>query len=192
MTIYDVPVSDTKFFPVSGDMLRQMKADEERRDCTIRDKMPSHRADHLIRTLNAKNGTGSPAKNSPDAADLNNYQEEQITMNDTGIVSDPADTDASRWHPLWCNPDDEGCYVNDDVEHHEVHAGRLYGFDAPHGAITGQVRRYSWDNESLLSVVVEKSGGEGIEFSWFELKKLHDELLPRMLSELEIALGQEN
>ena len=29
MTIYDAPVSDTKFFPVSGDMLRQMKQEEE-------------------------------------------------------------------------------------------------------------------------------------------------------------------
>lgn len=168
MTIYDVPVDDTVFFPVSGDMLRQMTHEEE-------------------------NGTGNPAKSSPDAADLNNYKEEQITMNDTGIVSDPADAGGSRWHPLWCAPADDNCYVNDDVEHHESHAGRRYGIEAPGHlkTIAGQVRRYSWDNEALLSAVVEKSTGESIELSWYELRKLQDELLPRLLCELETALGQE-
>lgn len=189
MTIYDVPVDDTVFFPVSGDMMRRMKHEEQqaeirRRDNAIRANMPKHRADHLIKTLMAENGTGNPAKSSPDAADSNNLQGDQAMTDST--------VDAVRWHPLWCEPADDNCYVNDDVEDHESHAGRRYGFDAPHGAITGQVRRYSWDNDALLSVVFEKSTGESIELSWFELKKLHDELLPRMLSELEIALGQEN
>ncbi|MGR6091400.1 hypothetical protein ACU4IU_12625 [Brevibacterium sp. CSND-B09] len=196
MTIYDVPVSDTEFFPVSGDMLRLMKHEEQQaeiraRDRAIRAHMPPHRAEHLIGLLN-ENDLGTPAKKSPEAADLNTHQGEQTVMNDTGILPGPADTDASRWHPLWCDPTDDNCYVNDDVEHHESHAGLRYGFDAPHGALTGQVRRYSWDNEALLSVVVEKSGGESLEFSWWELKKLHNELLPRMLHELEYALGQES
>lgn len=29
MTIYDCPVDDTVFFPVSGDMLKRMQHDEE-------------------------------------------------------------------------------------------------------------------------------------------------------------------
>lgn len=62
VTIYDVPVEDTVFFPVSGDTMRQMKHNEERRN---------------------ENGTGSPARNSPDAADLNHHQGEQTTMYDT-------------------------------------------------------------------------------------------------------------
>lgn len=100
MTIYDVPVSDTKFFPVSGDMLRQMKHEEE-------------------------NGTGSPAKNSPDAADLNNHQGEQITMNDTATL--PENPDVS-FHPIWCNPD--ACIPpfdeeDDDVTLHVMSFGEL-------------------------------------------------------------------
>lgn len=42
MSIYDVPVHDTKFFPVSGDMMRQMTTDQ-------------------------KNDTGDSAKNPSDA-----------------------------------------------------------------------------------------------------------------------------
>lgn len=198
MTIYDAPVFDTVFFPVSGDDLRQMKHEEQqaeirRRDNAIRQAMPKHRADHLINTLNAKNGTGNPAKSSPDAAGPNSLQGERTMTNSTDIVSKTPDSDASRWHPIWCEPADDNCYVNDDVEHHESHAGRRYGFDAPGHlkSITGQVRRFSWDNEALLNVVVEKSTGESIELSWYELKKLHDELLPRMLHELDHALRQE-
>lgn len=97
MTIYDVPVADTKFFPVSGDTMRQMKAEEERRDQIIRDRLAKHRAEHLIRTL--KNGTGSPAKNSPDAADPNNLIGERTVSNDTKTVSEAPD---ATWHPLWC------------------------------------------------------------------------------------------
>lgn len=62
MTIYDVPVDDTEFFPVSGDMMRLMKFEEEQR---------------------TKNGTGNPAKSSPDAVDPNHYQEEQTVKNTT-------------------------------------------------------------------------------------------------------------
>lgn len=62
MSIYDVPVADTKFFPVSGDMMRLMKFEEEQP---------------------IKNGTGNPAKSSPDAADPNHYQEEQTVKNTT-------------------------------------------------------------------------------------------------------------
>ena len=45
VTIYDVPVDDTVFFPVSGDMMRQMKHDEDER-------------------LRKQNGTRDAAKNS--------------------------------------------------------------------------------------------------------------------------------
>lgn len=101
MTIYDVPVADTVFFPISGDTMRQMKAEEERRDRIIRERLAKHRAEHLIRTL--KNGTGSPAKNSPDAADPNHYQEEQTMQDDTAIVPPTPDV---YHHPLWCDRKD--------------------------------------------------------------------------------------
>lgn len=142
MTIYDVPVSDTKFFPVSGDTLRQMKHEEQqaeirRRDNAIRTHMPPHRAEYLIRLLNKENGTGNPAKSSPDAADLTNYQEDQIAMNDTSIVSETADPDVS-YHPIWCDPD--ACIPpleeDDDVTLHVMNLGELRPRSA-HPAKTG-------------------------------------------------------
>lgn len=99
MTIYDVPVADTTFFPVSGDMMRQMKADEERRDRIIRERLAKHRAEHLIGVLRKENGTGDPAKNLPDAADPNTYIGEQTMQDDTPIKSQAPDT---TWHPIWC------------------------------------------------------------------------------------------
>lgn len=78
MTIYDVPVDDTVFFPVSGDMMRLMKFEEEQR---------------------TKNDLGSPAKNSPEAADPDHYQEERTVKNNTPIISEATD---ATWHPLWC------------------------------------------------------------------------------------------
>ncbi|MGW9004974.1 hypothetical protein [Brevibacterium casei] len=72
MTIYDVPIDDTVFFPVSGDTMRLMKHEEEQK----------------------KNGTGNPAKSSPDAADPNHLQGERtVKHHDTAIVSPTPDTD---------------------------------------------------------------------------------------------------
>lgn len=106
MTIYDAPVDDTVFFPVSGDMMRQMKHEEE-------------------------NGTGNPAKSSPDAADLNDYQEEQINMNDTAILPENTDTNS---HPAWC---DQGACIpplseDDDLTIHTLPIGSLHPRFSPH------------------------------------------------------------
>lgn len=65
MTIYDVPVSDTKFFPVDGDTMRQMKHEEERRQHTKND--PS--------AVSAK----TPAEAVTDPI---THQGERTTMND--------------------------------------------------------------------------------------------------------------
>lgn len=135
MSIYDVPVDDTAFFPVSGDMLRQMQHEERqaeirRRDNAIRANMPKHRAEHLIGLLNA-NDLGTPAKKSPEAADLNDYQEEQITMNDTASLPRHPDT---NWHPVWCDPD--ACIPpispDDDLTVHTLPIGSLHPRFSPH------------------------------------------------------------
>ena len=84
MTIYDVPVDDTVFFPVSGDMMRLMKFEEEQR---------------------MKNDpSGTLAKESTaEAVDPNHYQEEQTMQNDNSIISEAPDT---AWHPIWCTGED--------------------------------------------------------------------------------------
>lgn len=110
MTIYDVPVDDTVFFPVSGDMMRRMKFEEEQR---------------------TKNDLGSPAKNSPEAADPNHIHEEQTVKNDTPIMSE--DADVTR-HPLWC--DETKCLPpnrNGDATLHTQNIGSVsfkYAYDA--------------------------------------------------------------
>lgn len=103
MSIYDVPVADTKFFPVSGDTMRQMKADEERRDRIIRERLAKHRADHLIGILRKENGTGILDQDSPDAADPNHLKEEQTMQDDSKTVSEAPDV---AYHPLWCDRED--------------------------------------------------------------------------------------
>ncbi|WP_209323872.1 hypothetical protein [Brevibacterium renqingii] len=89
MTIYDVPVDDTVFFPVSGDMLRRMKHDEDQR-------------------LTKQNDTGDSAKNPSDAVNLNNLKGEQamlhISISHNDLVV----------HPIWCDP--EQCIAPDFAE----------------------------------------------------------------------------
>lgn len=89
MTIYDVPVDDTVFFPVSGDMMRQMKYEEAER-------------------LGKQNDTGDPAKNPSDAVNLNNLKGEQAMLH----VS--VSHDDLVVHPLWCDP--EQCIAPDFAE----------------------------------------------------------------------------
>ena len=88
MTIYDVPVDDTKFFPVSGDMMRQMKYEEAQR-------------------LAKQNDTGDPAKNPSDAVNSNPLKGQamlhvSISHNDLVV------------HPIWCDP--EQCIAPDFAE----------------------------------------------------------------------------
>ena len=88
MTIYDVPVDDTVFFPVSGDMLRRMKHDEETRS-------------------NQNNGTGDSAKNPSDAANSNPLKGQDmlhISVSHDDLVV----------HPIWCDP--EQCIAPDFAE----------------------------------------------------------------------------
>ena len=88
MTIYDVPVDDTVFFPVSGDMLRRMKHDEETRS-------------------NQNNGTGDSAKNPSDAANSNPLKGQDmlhISISHDDLVV----------HPIWCDP--EQCIAPDFAE----------------------------------------------------------------------------
>lgn len=116
MTIYDVPVSDTKFFPVSGDMMRQMKheeerrakAEEERRDQIIRDQLAHHRAEHLIALLHKQNDTGTLAKESPDVVNSNPLKGEQAMLHVSVSHDDLA------VHPVWCDP--ERCTAPDYPE----------------------------------------------------------------------------
>ena len=88
MTIYDVPVDDTKFFPVSGDMMRQMKHDEDLRL--------------------AKNDTGDPAKNPSDAVNSYNLKGEQAMLHISVSHDDLV------VHPIWCAPDE--CIAPDFAE----------------------------------------------------------------------------
>lgn len=89
MTIYDVPVDDTVFFPVSGDMMRQMKHEEAER-------------------LAKQNDTGTLAKESPDVAYSNNLKGEQAMLH----VS--VSHDDLVVHPIWCDP--EQCIAPDFAE----------------------------------------------------------------------------
>ena len=89
MTIYDVPVHDTKFFPVSGDMLRQMKHDEDQR-------------------LRKENDTGTLAKESPDAVS-SIPQEGNQAMLHVSVSHDDLVV-----HPIWCDP--EQCIAPDFAE----------------------------------------------------------------------------
>ena len=88
MTIYDVPVDDTVFFPVSGDMLRRMKHDEETRS-------------------NQNNGTGDSAKNPSDAVNSNPLKGQamlHVSLSHNDLVV----------HPIWCDP--EQCIAPDFAE----------------------------------------------------------------------------
>ena len=87
MTIYDVPVDDTVFFPVSGDMMRQMKHEEAQR-------------------LNTKNDPGDSAKNHTEA-DHSNPLKGQAMLN----VS--VQHDDLVVHPVWCDPDQ--CITPDPI-----------------------------------------------------------------------------
>lgn len=89
MTIYDVPVDDTKFFPVSGDMMRQMKHEEDER-------------------LGKQNDTGSSAKNESDVAYSNNLKGEQAMLHVSVSHNDLV------VHPIWCDP--EQCIAPDFAE----------------------------------------------------------------------------
>ena len=88
MTIYDVPVDDTKFFPVSGDMMRQMKHDEDLR-------------------LAKQNDTGDSAKNPSDAVNSNPLKGQamlHVSLSHNDLVV----------HPIWCDP--EQCIAPDFAE----------------------------------------------------------------------------
>ena len=88
MTIYDVPVDDTKFFPVSGDMMRQMKYEEAQR-------------------LAKQNDTGDPAKNPSDAVNSNPLKGQamlHVSLSHNDLVV----------HPIWCDP--EQCIAPDFAE----------------------------------------------------------------------------
>lgn len=76
MSIYDVPVADTKFFPVSGDMMRQMTTDQ-------------------------KNDTGDSAKNPSDAVYSITPKGKQAML----LTSSVPHTDLQP-HPFWCRPDE--------------------------------------------------------------------------------------
>ena len=89
VTIYDVPVDDTKFFPVSGDMMRQMKYEEAQR-------------------LAKQNDTGDPAKNPSDAVNSNNLKGEQAMLHISVSHDDLV------VHPIWCAPDE--CIAPDFAE----------------------------------------------------------------------------
>ena len=87
MTIYDVPVDDTVFFPVSGDMMRQMKYEEAQR-------------------LGTENDPGDPAKNHTEV-DHSNPLKGQAMLN----VS--VQHDDLVVHPIWCDPDQ--CIAPDPI-----------------------------------------------------------------------------
>ena len=89
MTIYDVPVDDTVFFPVSGDMMRQMKHEEAER-------------------LAKQNDTGDSAKNPSDAVNSNPLKGEQAMLHVSVSHDDLA------VHPVWCDP--ERCTAPDYPE----------------------------------------------------------------------------
>ena len=100
MTIYDVPVDDTKFFPVSGDMMRQMKHDEDLR-------------------LAKQNDTGDPAKNPSDAVNSNPLKGQamlHVSLSHNDLVV----------HPTWCDPEqciDPDTILTDDPRLHRRHLG---------------------------------------------------------------------
>lgn len=75
MTIYDAPVADTKFFPVDGDTMRQMKHEED-----------------------TKKDTGSSAKNESDAFDSITHIGEQAMLHISVSHDDLV------VHPIWCDP----------------------------------------------------------------------------------------
>lgn len=103
MTIYDVPVDDTVFFPVSGDMLRRMKHDEETRS-------------------NQNNGTGDSAKNPSDAVNSNNLKGQQAMLHISVSHDDLV------VHPIWCDPEqciDPDPNMLDDPRMHQRNLGYI-------------------------------------------------------------------
>lgn len=103
MTIYDVPVDDTVFFPVNGDMMRQMKHEEDQR-------------------LTKQNDTGDSAKNPSDAVNLNNLKGVQdmlhISVSHNDLVV----------HPIWCDPEqcvDPDPNMLDDPRMHQRNIGYI-------------------------------------------------------------------
>ena len=175
MTIYDVPVDDTVFFPVSGDMMRQMKHDEElrakaeaeRRDRIIRDKLAQHRADHLINLLHKENDTGDSAKNPPDAVEPNTQKGERNTMFSIAEPATPVHTDG-QVHPIWCDP--EACtepLIPGDFTMHRREVGTVEGsgrgFEAevtqpddqdPHVFIHGEAELNLQQVDQLITLLV--------------------------------------
>lgn len=79
MTIYDVPVDDTVFFPVSGDMMRQMKYEEAKR-------------------LGTENDPGDPAKNHTEV-------ERSNPLKGQAMLNVSVQHDDLVVHPVWCDPD---------------------------------------------------------------------------------------
>ena len=126
MTIYDVPVDDTVFFPVSGDMLRRMKHDEETRS-------------------NQNNGTGDSAKNPSDAANSNPLKGQDmlhISVSHDDLVV----------HPIWCDP--EQCIAPDPIvpEDDRLHY-RNIGYIEVAAREGIEVSMVSFDQQDPLMVV---------------------------------------
>ena len=131
MTIYDAPVDDTVFFPVSGDMMRQMKHDEDER-------------------LGKQNDTGDPAKNPSDAVNLNNLKGEQAMLH-VSISHDDLVV-----HPIWCKPDE--CIAPDfaDPNDRRLHQSQIGYIDvAPHEGI--DVTMVKFDDEDPEMIVGDAS-----------------------------------
>ena len=92
-----------------NDELEGQQIERDRIIGRIRATFSPECADHIVDviTRNMTNGTGNPAKSSPDAAPNPNPQEEERAMSDA--------TESTAWDPIWC----VDCFIiNDDERHH--------------------------------------------------------------------------
>ena len=106
-----------------NDELEGQRFERDRIIGRIRATFSPECADHIVDviTRNMTNGTGNPAKSSPDAAqDPNHLQEEQPMYKTT------TDSTASAWCPVWCNSKHKDDWLDGNGELLRTHR-RLIG-----------------------------------------------------------------
>lgn len=135
----------------------------------IRETFSSEHADYIVDviTRNTTNGTGNPAKSSPDAAPNPNPQEEDRAMSDA--------TESTAWHPIWC----VDCFNNAPTEMH--HQGEPITYTRPYSreygdiSLTARLQLWEWldeADEQHPTVQVTLNDGDALDLTGHDLDQV--------------------
>lgn len=135
----------------------------------IRETFSPEQADFIVAaiTSNTTNGTGNPAKSSPDAAPSPNPQEEDRAMSDA--------TQSTAWHPIWCV---ECCTINDEVRRYRgtpITYTRPYTREYGDLEVTARLQLWEWPDEEMTqptTVEVDLNDGETADLTLHDLDQV--------------------